>query len=191
MITRRWIGIAIVLAAMCVIAVPADAAKIRLGQVAPSGAFPGSCGGECDAFALDTAPASPSYVVPRGRWTVVSWRAQADPSVPGEARLRIYRPTQVDGRFRLFAQTRTRPFPAGTISVYRAHIRVRGGDLLGIGTLTTIPLVYQTPNAGDEIADPTCTPQVGDPVGAGTSCALTQTTGRRVNIAATLRRRHR
>jgi hypothetical protein len=177
------------LAAMCVLAAPAGA-KIRLGKVAPSGADPGSCT-SCEAFALDNAPASPSYVVPHGHWKIVSWRAQGDTDNTAQARLRIYRPTQTDGRFRLLDQSGAKHFPAGKSSGHKTHIRVRAGDLLGIETLGSMPIVYYHPTrSGDETGSPTCDPQVGDEVGAGTGCTLNTITNSRVNVAATLKRRH-
>jgi hypothetical protein len=189
MITRRWIGIAIMLTALLVVAAPAAAAKIKLGKVAPSGADPGSCT-NCEAFVLTTAPASPSYVVPHGRWTITSWRAQGDKHDHAQARLRIYRPTPPDGHFKLLDQSSVKGFRAGTASGHKAHIHVRTGDLLGIETIGSMPMVYYTNHNGDETASPNCDPQVGDSVGTGTSCGLNSITQSRVNVAATLRRRH-
>jgi hypothetical protein len=185
---RRWIAIAIVLAAMCVLVAPAGA-KITLGKVARSGADPGSCT-NCEEFALKTAPASPSYVVPQGHWKIVSWRAQGDTQDPAEARLRIYRPTQVDGRFKLLDQSGAKEFPPGKASGHKAHIRVRAGDLLGIQTNGSMPILYYTHRSGDETGSTNCDPQVGDEIGVGTACAVDKAVQSRVNVAATLKRRH-
>jgi hypothetical protein len=57
-------------AAIALVAAPAEAK--RIGHVAPVGSS--SCSG-CVGFALHTAPGSPSYVVPRGRWKITSWSA--------------------------------------------------------------------------------------------------------------------
>jgi hypothetical protein len=185
---RRALLWTVLLTAFVVTVAPASATKVKLGKVAPSGAFPGSCS-DCEAFAVQTDPASPSYVVPTGRWTIISWRAQGDPVGDAHARLRIYRPGDVSGRYKLVAQSHSELVPGGTKPGHDARIRVRGGDLLGIESIGVMPIVYETGLVADEFAQPTCEPQVGDSVGAGTACSLITSTGRRVNAAATLKSR--
>jgi hypothetical protein len=84
---RRSQATFIVLGLLLFAAAPASAAKIKhIGRVAPSGAAPGNCG-SCEAFSFSTAASSPSYVVPQGRWRIISWAAQGNTADPAHARL--------------------------------------------------------------------------------------------------------
>jgi len=188
-VRRFAIVISAVVLGVLVGSAPAGAAKFKtIGKAAPVGGSPGSCGG-CEAFSLDTAAASPSYVVPKGRWTIVSWKAAGDETDNGQARLRIYRPLAVAGRFELVRETAFKDFPGGVKTSHKTHIRVRRGDVIGIETGASMPIVYDTTRAADEIATLTCQPQIGDDVGPGTSCDTNTMSSRRVNVAAKLKRR--
>src|SRR6266496_965359 len=66
-------------------AAPAGAQTITIGQIAPPTEPGNGCFG-CTSFQLDTAAASPSYLVPAGKWTRVSrWRIRGGASQKGHA----------------------------------------------------------------------------------------------------------
>ena len=68
---------------------------------------------------------------------------------------------------------------------------MRAGDILGIVTLFpgVMPVAYDTGVSDDQIAAVSCGPMLGDLVGASTTCPGALTSQRRVNVAATLKRR--
>jgi hypothetical protein len=186
---RSAIAIAAVVISGLLGAVPAGAAQSRtIGKAAPVGASPGSCG-NCEAFAFATAPESPSYAVPKGRWKIVSWKAAGDETDPAQARLGIYRPSATAGQFKLVKETAFKNFQGGVKTSHKANIRVRRGDVIGIETNGSMPIVYDSTRDADQTASPTCQPQVGDQVGTGTLCPTNTSSSRRVNVAATLKRR--
>jgi hypothetical protein len=177
------------IAALSLAASPAGAARIHLGKPAPSGAFPGSCGGACNSFALRTAPSSPSYKVPRGRWTITSWKLQGDPTSAGEALLRIYRRT-APNTYKLIRESENEAVPAGAVTKFATHLNVRRGDRLGLETIVLGQLVYSTPKPKDMVAGlGPCAPILGDSVGMGTACPITSMGQERINVGATLKRR--
>jgi hypothetical protein len=178
------------IAAGLLFAAPASAHKLTLGKAAPFGAFPGDCG-NCEAFETDTAASSPSYAVPKGKWKIVSWKATGSTTKNADAKLRVYRPTDVKGQYELIAESDQEAIAKNTRPSHDTRIRVKHGDLLGIRTSGFLPIVYQTDKVGDEITAPFgCTPVVGDLVGTGAGCATSSTAGRRANIAAKLVKRH-
>jgi hypothetical protein len=161
----------------------------HLGAPAPHVGSNGSCG-SCNELQLETAASSPSYVVPHGRWTIVSWKSHGNHDDHGQAVLRVYRPTNVGGQYKLVKESDVEGFPPGEVTKHKAHIRVRKGDHLGLTGVGTFPTVYSSGKAGDIEGGPSCGPYgVGTFVGTSTGCPLFTATEARVNVAVTLKRR--
>ena len=163
-------------------------AAITLGQTAPPDI--GGCG-DCDVFALKTDPASPSYRVPKGRWTVTKWSAQGGGTEDGEARLRIYRPSATQGRFKLIRQSDFEEVPADERPKHDTKLNVEHGDRLGLFTAEGVASGFSAPALpGDIAGEVGCDPTgPGFAVGTGTSCPVSEATTTRVNAWAKLRKR--
>jgi hypothetical protein len=185
--TRIWV---LGFMALLVMAAPASGAKLKhLGRPAQHVGQSGTCG-SCNELQLGTAPSSPSYVVPRGHWTIVSWKAHGNHDGRGKAQLRIYRPTNVDGQYKLVKESDVEGFPAGEITKHKAHIRVRKGDHLGLTGVGAFATVYESGKPADLEGGPACGPYgVGTFVGTSTACPLFTAAEDRVNVAVTLKRR--
>ena len=182
----------LVLAGAFAAASPAGAAKFKeLGKPARHVGNGGSCG-TCNAFQLETAPATPSYVVPNGDWTIVSWKAHGLKKGKSKARLRIYRPsTSVQDQFEIVAESHVERFRARRITEHRTRIPVQSGDHLGIVGVGDFASSYDGRDA-DSTGQPTgCIfPTVGFTVGgAGADCGTNVIGGARVNVGVTLKRR--
>jgi hypothetical protein len=175
------------LSATAALSLAASSAGARgLGHVAPPGA--GGCT-NCQALALHTAPSSPSYVVPHGRWKVTSWSVRGHAIDDAAARLLVYRRTSTPGAYRLLAESRKRKVAAGSAPTFSSSIRVRRGDRLGIQGIGHIPVRYDS-TLQDQIGVFTCYPGPGQIVGTGTACPLDISGGgARINVAATIKRR--
>jgi hypothetical protein len=189
---RKAVIVALAACAALAFAV-APAEGKRLGQVAPEcdhcGFIP--TGDPVRGLALHTAADSPSYVVPRGRWRITSWRLRDDTSLPDQVRLLVFRRTSTPGRFRLIAKSGPRLAPPdGAISSYASSIRVRRGDRLGLETQGAIPPAYRTAPLQDKVAGFQCSTELGRAIGAGTACPMTPSSvyGFRLNLATTIKR---
>jgi hypothetical protein len=171
-------------------AAPASGAKLKhLGRPAQHVGPNATCGG-CNELQLETALSSPSYVVPRGHWTIVSWKAHGIHDGRSKAELRIYRPTGVDGQYKLVKESDVEGFPAGEITKHKAHFRVRKGDHLGLTGVGEFATVYSSGKLADVEGGPSCGFfGVGTNIGTGTACPLSTSAGARVNVAVTLKRR--
>jgi len=163
----------------------------RLGQLAPS------CDVHCplppaglqqQGIALHTAASSPSYRVPRGRWKIRSWRVQPYSTYTALARLLVYRPAAKHGRYKLIAESDQGIVSGGVVPTFKSAIRVRRGDRLGLAASGPLKLDYPTPAPTDKAATFPCAPAPGDAIGTGSVCPLTPTSGRRINLAARIRR---
>jgi len=154
-----------------------------LGSLAPPNY--GGCT-SCEVFQGSTALGQPSYVVPHGNWTITSWRAQGGGTAAGHAKLRIYRPTNVAGQFKLLAESALMTIPKNGHPSFTVSIAVRGGDLLGIQTVDNLPSAYSSGVSGDNSSTVPCGPTVGQRVGAETSCALGVITTELANVKVTL-----
>lgn len=175
----------LVLAAALFVAAPANA--LKLGKPAPDVGKNESCG-SCYVFQLETAPSSPSYVVPSGDWKIKSWKAAGNKHGKGKARLQIYRPTGVSDQYEIVEQSAVERFPAGKITRHPANIKVEGGDHLGIVGVGDFPSSYDGKD-GDVVGHPTgCIfPTVGTTVGGGGDCGLGEFGLSRVNVGVRIR----
>jgi hypothetical protein len=175
---------------MVVLAAPAGAAKFKeLGKPARHVGSGGSCGG-CNVFQLETAPSTPSYVVPNGDWKIIAWRSHGNKNGIAKARLRIYRPTGVTDQYEIAKESDIKRFPEGKITERSLRMRVEPGDHLGLVGVGDFPTSYDGRSA-DTTGHPTgCIfPTVGDTVGGGGTCGLTEFASSRANIGVTLKRR--
>jgi hypothetical protein len=187
--------VALALVGGLVLAGPTGAAKFKqLGKVAPNPGAGETCG-DCNTFQFATAPTSPSYVVPKGKWKIVSWRAAGPhPSDgAGHARLRIYRPTGVTDQFKIVKESDDELFPAGKVKEHKTKIRVRKGDHLGIRSVGSMLTSYDSNKGQDVMGAPAaCSLSVGStigPEGSGSDCDLNEFGFSRTNVAVTLKRR--
>jgi hypothetical protein len=170
---------------------PAGGAKsnrVRIGHLSPP--YDGGCF-NCNAFQISVAEGSPSYRVPKGRWTLVKWRTRGSATEEGLARMRVWRETNVDGRYRLIGQSAEKTVGADTAPRFGAQIKVRRGDLLGMWAISGIATGYTSVEADDVSAGAACFKPggVGDSVGTGTSCPISPNTHSLGNVTATLKRR--
>ena len=79
-----------------------------------------------------TEAGSPSYVVPAGRWVLVSWSHRAKAVTGRELGLRVWRSTATAGIYTLVGAGALRTLTAGGINTFYERIGVEGGDLLGL-----------------------------------------------------------
>src|SRR3990172_9774881 len=108
----------------------ATAATSTLGEIAPPGSFdPG--GGDSVTFQYQTGPASPSYSVPAGNWTITSWDVRGG-TMLSTARLQVWRPTPGMNQHTLVAQSDLATVPAGTSGPFTTSIPVQQSDVLGL-----------------------------------------------------------
>jgi hypothetical protein len=192
-ILRGVLG-ALVLVGALAVAAPASGAKFKqLGKPASKVGAGESCG-TCDTFQFETAPSSPSYVVPKGKWKIVAWKAHGLKKGEGKskARLRIYRPTAVVDQYEIVSESGIESFPAGEITRHRTRIKVKKGDHLGIVGVGEFASSVDSSRFADTAGAPTgCAPTVGVTVGGvGADCALSTFASSRVNVGATLKKRN-
>lgn len=184
-IRRHHLGLIALLVALLALAVPAIANNVvLLGQVNPPDY--GSCGG-CNGFQLKTEAGQPSYKVPKGQWELKAWSAQGSGTADGDARLMVYRRTATPGQFKLIGRSDFETVPADDSPFFPTQIQVKGGDRLGIRT-DEPAAAHTTGNDGDVEKHVGCSPQdLGQRVGAGTACALTNFKATAINVEAKLR----
>ena len=185
-------AVLLALVGVLALAAPAGAAKFKdLGKPARHVGNGESCG-SCNTFQLETAPSTPSYVVPNGDWKIISWKAHGLKKGKSKARLRIYRPSDsVQDQFEIVAQSDVERFRAGQITEHRASIPVEPGDHLGIVGVGDFASSYDGKD-GDTTGQPAgCIfPTIGFTVGgAGADCTMNTIGKARVNVGVTLKRR--
>jgi hypothetical protein len=188
--TAILLGFSIVAVAMAGRMAPAGGAesnKVKLGHLAPPDT--GGCS-NCNEFQLSTDPASPSYRVPKGRWTIVKWRTRGGGAEDGSARLRVWRETSTDGKYKLVGQSHEKTIGADDAPSFQANIKVKKGDLLGLLAVSGLAGGYLTVNPDDVAGGAACfAGGVGDSVGTNTSCAVDPLDHSLANVTATLKRR--
>jgi hypothetical protein len=164
----------------------ASAETAQIGQTAPGGSA-GACIG-CTGLQPVTDPASPSYMVPSGTWTLTAWKIRGGATAAGNARLRVFRPTGVTDRYELIAETADEPVPAAVESTFAANIPVQGGDVLGMRTGPIVGDIASTypGNLGDVNWQVLGDPALNQTVGTGGDFSAANNPGFRTNIAATL-----
>jgi hypothetical protein len=184
---RKRLLFGVGLAVLCAGSTAANASALTLGAVAPPNL--GGCG-SCDAFQLTVGAGAPRYRVPAGPtglWTITSWSSQGGGIADGKARLRVYRRTQTAGQFELIKQSHLGLVPAAGSPDFATDIKVKKGDLLGIGTQDNVPSGYSTGVTGGNVKAVGCDPTgPGQLVGNGTSCPLSDFPGEQINVSATL-----
>jgi hypothetical protein len=168
----------------------ATAATASLGQVAPAGSV-GACT-DCTSLQDQTDPASPSYAVPPGNWTVTSWSMMSGTTTTGLDQIRIFRP-EAGGNYRLIAESNYETVtmaPTGALRTFATGIPVQGGDHIGLKTgnpSSDAAYIYASPNAGDLAWLVNGFPVTGDTIGpTGDHNSYGINPSARVNMAATL-----
>ena len=106
----------------------------------------GAAGGDLGCIAnLDTVQtdsSSPSYVVPPGVWLVSSWSTLAGGTdagpLAGSVQLEVWRPTATPSTFSLVGISPVATTAPSGLSTFAltSPIRVQGGDILGLRTMT-------------------------------------------------------
>ena len=133
-------------------------ASTSIGQLDP-GTPTGSCVGT-SSWVQSAEAGTPSYVVPAGRWVMVSWSHRAKSLAGRELAVRVWRATATPGTYTLVGAGALRTLAAGGINTFYERIAVEGGDLLGL-------------RVGN--------PSTGFPdLGGGASCAFTAAAGNTV-----------
>ena len=75
---------------------------------------------------------APSYVVPTGRWVIVSWSHRANSASGRELGVRVWRATATPGSYTLVGAGALRTLTPGGINTLYERITVTGGDILGL-----------------------------------------------------------
>ena len=183
----RWSALSSLVVVALLFPPSVRAEAIGLGQMAPQGS-PGGCN-NCTLFQLQTAIASPSYVVPAGDWTIISFSMMGGPTAATGVRLRIMRPG--GALFRLLAESPLESLPPGGPRTFNTSIPVTGGDLLGLRTgnpLGDAEISYLGGLDDTTGGAPGADPVLGQTIGPGGDFTLDTTGGYRLNLAASLTR---
>ncbi|MFN8131878.1 MAG: thrombospondin type 3 repeat-containing protein [Solirubrobacteraceae bacterium] len=123
---RRLLALATSIAALGLLPAAAAASSTRVGH--PQSAPPGGGMGSGTYLNVQTAPASPSYVLPAG--IVTSWSFYAN-TTPGQVRLKVFRPAG-GGQFTVVAQSDYQSVAASSLNTFATHLQVQAGDLIGV-----------------------------------------------------------
>lgn len=166
----------------------AQAQSISLGSTLPPGSE-GEYSVQTAGIQVATGPASPSYTVPEGSWTITCWTTQSTIDEGGDehegsARLRVYRPLpNQPGSFQVLAESDERffPFSAEEPVSFPTSIPVQAGDVLGLKSGSRgAPVLFNTDEPGDLGGF------VQDDPGVGGFFTAYPAGGVRVNVAAAL-----
>jgi hypothetical protein len=130
-------------------------AATSIGELDP-GTLASSCLGS-SSWVQSTEGGTPSYVVPAGRWVIVSWSHRANSTSGRELGVRVWRATATPGSYTLVGVGALRTLTPGGINTQYERITVSGGDLLGL--------------------------RVGNPPGGGASCFFTDGVGDLIRYA--------
>ena len=84
------------------------------------------------SWVQSTEAAAPSYVVPAGRWILVSWSHRANAAAGRELGVRIWRSTPAPGSYTLVAAGSLHTLTPGGINTFYERLAVNAGDLLGL-----------------------------------------------------------
>ena len=114
---------------LCASGSPASAAT-SIGQLDP-GTPTGSCVG-VSSWVQSTEAGPPTYIVPAGRWVIVSWSHRANSASGRELGVRVWRATATPGSYTLVGAGALRTLTPGGINTLYERITVSGGDLLGL-----------------------------------------------------------
>ena len=123
---RRLLALATSIAALGLLPAAAAASSTRVGH--PQSAPPGGGMGSGTYLNVQTAPASPSYVLPAG--IVTSWSFYAN-TTPGQVRLKVFRPAG-GGQVTVVAQSDYQSVAASSLNTFATHLQVQAGDLIGV-----------------------------------------------------------
>jgi hypothetical protein len=105
-------------------------AATSIGQLDP-GTPTGSCLG-VSSWVQSTEAGPPSYIVPAGRWVIVSWSHRANSASGRELGVRVWRTTATPGSYTLVGAGALRTLTPGGINTLYERITAFGGDILGL-----------------------------------------------------------
>ncbi len=163
-------------------AASAQAAPITLGQTSSTGI---ECFTAYPYTELQTATAEPpSYTVPTGGGTIISWSHDANASTKTQLRLKVYRPTAEANEFTLIGESALEPISPNQLNTFPTQIPVQAGDLLGYTRAANSEMrcLFSTTSPVDTVAD---APSVDAPLGA-TTIFNSPGSNYRINISAVL-----
>jgi hypothetical protein len=178
----------LVLTTAAALAIAPGAGAKTLGRLTPKDTPSGGTCSGCHGFQKSTAPSSPSYAVPAGKWKITSWRTRNTTDHGVAARLWIFRPTGPDV-YKLIGRSEKVPVGAGKAPSHKTSIKVKKGDLIGLESFGDMITTGPSAAAEDVAAGPTCRHVAnGQSVGTGTGCGNYEANGL-INVTATLKRR--
>ena len=181
--STRLGSIALVTASVwALLAAGAQAAPISLGQTSSTGI---ECTTAYPYTEIQTASAeSPSYTVPEGGGTIISWSHDANASTKTQLRLKVYRPTAEPNKFTLIGESALETIVPNQLNTFPTQIPVQAGDVLGYTRTANSEMrcLFSTASSGDTVAD---APGVDDPLGA-TTMFNPPGSNYRINISAVL-----
>jgi hypothetical protein len=155
--------------------------SVTVGQIAPVGFTPNTCGPSSGDYIQPTVTSGNSYVMPAaGR--ISSWSTRAAANAGQTMSLQILRPLG-GAVYRLVAHDGPRPLTQSSLNTFTASLAVRAGDVLGVDTSGTTALVsctYQMP--GETIWGSYPTAVIND----GDQATFTSGANKRVNATAVL-----
>jgi hypothetical protein len=150
-----------------------------------------SCG-DCTQLQIDSAKSSPQYIVPKGDWKITSWRAHGlhKGDGVGHARLRIFRPTGVDGQYELVKESDVEKFPVNVVTKHRTSLKVQEGDHLALTSVGDFANVYDSNKERDVTGGLSgCGPEsTGPMIGTGTACPINETSHGRMNLSVKMKK---
>jgi hypothetical protein len=114
-------------------------ATITIGQVAPPGFTPATCGPSSGSYTQPTVTSGNSYIVPAaGR--ITSWTTRATANMNQTMSLQIMRPLG-GAVYLVTTHDGPRPLATSTVNIFPTSLAVRAGDILGVHTNGTPNLV--------------------------------------------------
>jgi hypothetical protein len=134
---RRGVLATVVAAAVfCFVAVPADAAMVTIGQLAPANPVAGCYQGPQDAVQQYVGSGA-SYTVPGGYNKITSWSTSAGAGAGQMLELKVWR--LVDNEtWRAVAHDGPRALNPSTVNTFSVSLSVQAGDVLGLNTTNNV-----------------------------------------------------
>ncbi len=124
---------------LALLGAPSAQATITIGQVAPSGFTPATCGPTSGAYTQPTVTSGTSYVIPAaGR--ITSWSTRATSAASQMMALKIMRPLGGDV-YLVTTHDGPRPLTPSSVNPFPTNLAVKAGDILGVDTTGTSDLV--------------------------------------------------
>jgi hypothetical protein len=177
-VRRRFFWVAGLLTLM--MASPAQA-SVSVGQIAPVGFTPNTCGPSSGSFTQPTVTAGNSFVVPAaGR--ITSWSTRAAANAGQTMSLQMMRPLG-GAIYRVVAHDGPRPLTQSSVNTFVTSLSVQAGDVIGVDTSQTgSPVGCTIQVAGETVWGSFPLGLVND----GDQATFTSSPNRRVNASVEL-----